>query len=804
MEIIRTFRAKILLLVLIVLLTAAVFFIVLSKREIESALYHREQEASKNVLYLVLQTIENQYQDLIYHNRTVLEMRKEAMKALSEVVISTFDDFYERFKKGLLSEYQAKQQALERVKTFRYGSDDYFFIYDTDYTAISHPDPLFMGRKLKDYRDAKGLLVVQELMRASREQGGGFVPYWWKRLTEGEPVRKIGYAIFYPKWQWMIGTGLYIDDLDAEYQRKLNAIVAQLKDSFAKINAEKGGSLFLFNGKKELIIHPIGSGDEKPHLEEFMKASRTPDQPFRYLLQSAGTNPEEVWRQAYVAYFPPLDWYVVGAFDEADLEKPGKLLVREAIAFTVVALMIGLALAYIIAAKVSRPLSQLAGYAKNLPSQEFRSEPDPAVEGLSSRGDEVGRLAEAFLFMQKMLRDYLDHLKKTTAAKERIESELKIAHEIQMSMVPKTFPAFPERNEFDIFATLVPAKEVGGDLYDFFFIDDDHLCFAVGDVSDKGVPASLFMAVTKTLFRSTASNGGTPGEILGRLNAEICRDNESCMFVTFFCGILNVRTGEVDYSNGGHNLPYYLHHDGVSPLKNAGGGALGMVEQSPYESERMVLAPGEALLLYTDGVTEAMDLTNTLYSDQRLAQFLETNRGSAPRQIIGDLVSDVKRFAGEAPQSDDITVLALLYFGTTEKMTEEVEIKLHNKLSELRRFNQTLMEFGQHHGLAPTVVHDLNLALEEILTNIISYGYTDSQEHEIRVRLSVRPGEVKAEVEDDGQSFNPLAAPEPNTAKALEERTIGGLGIHLVRTLMDGVEYKRQADRNILTITKKT
>jgi phosphoserine phosphatase RsbU/P len=248
--------------------------------------------------------------------------------------------------------------------------------------------------------------------------------------------------------------------------------------------------------------------------------------------------------------------------------------------------------------------------------------------------------------------------------KERMEEALKLAHDIQMSMLPKIFPPFPERQEFDIFAAIAPAKEVGGDLYDFFFIDNDHLCFAVGDVSGKGVPASLFMAVTKTLFRSTASNGGTPGEILARLNAEICRDNESCMFVTLFCGILNIRTGQVDYSNGGHNVPYYLHHDGVSPLENLGGRALGLVEQSPYASGRMVLRPGEALLLYTDGVTEAMDSSETLYSDQRLAQFLGTNRGSAPRQIIGDLIGDVRQFAGGAAQSDDITVLALLYFGT--------------------------------------------------------------------------------------------------------------------------------------------
>ena len=251
--------------------------------------------------------------------------------------------------------------------------------------------------------------------------------------------------------------------------------------------------------------------------------------------------------------------------------------------------------------------------------------------------------------------------------KERMEEALKLAHDIQMSMLPKIFPPFPERQEFDIFAAIAPAKEVGGDFYDFFFINDDHFCFAVGDVSGKGVPASLFMAVTKTLFRATAGNGGTPGEILARLNAQICRDNESCMFVTLFCAILNIRTGQVDYSNGGHNLPYYLHENGVSPLENPGGRVLGLVEQSPYASGRMVLAPGEALLLYTDGVTEAMNPSETLYSDQRLEQFLGTNRGAAPRQIIGDLIGDVRQFAGRAPQSDDITVLALLYLGTTKR-----------------------------------------------------------------------------------------------------------------------------------------
>src|SRR5262245_34864859 len=323
-------------------------------------------------------------------------------------------------------------------------------------------------------------------------------------------------------------------------------------------------------------------------------------------------------------------------------------------------LFLGSAIAIFGARTISKPITDLTEMTRRIAVGDFTQRIDIRAK------NEIGVLAASFNGMTRRLAESIEHLKETTAAKERIESELKIAHEIKMSMLPKILPTFPNRKVFDNFATLVPAKEVGGDLYDFFFIDDDHLCFAVADVSGKGVPASLFMAVTKTLFKATAGNGGTPGEILGRLNAEICRDNESCMFVTFFCAILNIRTGQVDYSNGGHNLPYHLHQRGVTTLENLGGRVLGLVEQTLYASERMVLAPGEALLLYTDGVTEAMNRSETLYSDQRLEQFLGTNRGSAPRQIIGDLIDDVKQFAGGAPQSDDITVLALLYFGTTK------------------------------------------------------------------------------------------------------------------------------------------
>src|SRR5262245_28281281 len=248
--------------------------------------------------------------------------------------------------------------------------------------------------------------------------------------------------------------------------------------------------------------------------------------------------------------------------------------------------------AYALVKRISQPLEELADHAGKLATQDF-SEPMTAPSNIGhlpkKSQDEVGKLAESFITMESALRQSVRELKETTAAKERIESELKIARDIQMSMVPKIFPPFPHRPEFDLYATLVPAREVGGDFYDFFFIDDDHLCFVIGDVSGKGVPAALFMAVTRTLFRTTANKVSGPDRILSLLNLEICRNNDACMFVTVFCAVLDIRTGEVEYSNGGHNLPYLISRNETVPLKNTGGMALGFKEDVTYRAEKIVL-----------------------------------------------------------------------------------------------------------------------------------------------------------------------------------------------------------------------
>ncbi len=241
-----------------------------------------------------------------------------------------------------------------------------------------------------------------------------------------------------------------------------------------------------------------------------------------------------------------------------------------------------------------------------------------------------------------------------------LQQELNVARRIQESILHRTFPPFPERKEVEIHAEMIPAREVGGDFYDFFFIDDERLGFVIGDVSGKGVPSALFMAVSKTLLKATALKGLSPDACLEQVNGMLHLESLSAMFVSVFYGIFNTRTGEIFYSNGGHNCPYVLRRDGsLEPTDAAGGTVLAMIGTSTYESGRIVLQPGETLFLYTDGVTEARDLADNEFAEPLLEQCLTRLHGFPLVEITGGVIENVQQFSAGAPQSDDITVLAL-------------------------------------------------------------------------------------------------------------------------------------------------
>jgi sigma-B regulation protein RsbU (phosphoserine phosphatase) len=406
----------------------------------------------------------------------------------------------------------------------------------------------------------------------------------------------------------------------------------------------------------------------------------------------------------------------------------------------------------------------------------------------------------------EQLKESLDHLRRTRSAKERMEGELSIGRDIQMSMVPAKFPPFPDRNEFSIFAKLIPAREVGGDFYDFFLIDQNLLCFCIGDVSGKGVPAALFMAVTKTLIKSMAKNDAEPASVLTAVNTELSQNNDSAMFVTIFLAMLNLKTGVLNYCNAGHNPPYLKRQDGsIERIDKRHGPVIGAREGLAYKQDSVQLDQGDSFLCYTDGVTEAMSPSDELYSETRLRELLSQSVDQTVESIVDVTVASVREFENGAEQADDITVLCLDFMGQGPENSDKIlQLRICNQLDEIERVNSEFNDFCKQNHIADSIRQKMNLVFDELLNNIISYGFEDGQEHEIEIDCRLVGDLLKITITDFGVPFNPFEQPEPDTSKSLQEREIGGLGIHLVRKLVDDVHYERLIDKNVVQIEKST
>ncbi|MBM4313508.1 MAG: HAMP domain-containing protein [Deltaproteobacteria bacterium] len=456
----------------------------------------------------------------------------------------------------------------------------------------------------------------------------------------------------------LIFTGIVTADISLEWLMETIKKISSHQSSYSFLISRNG--IFVSHPNKDYImresIFSIAEANHDNDLREIGRNMIRGGKGFVTLKNHfAG---QKSWM--YYAPLPSLGWSIGVVFPEdrlfAGIGKLGAIIMAIGGAGFFALLVVIIA----ISGTVTKPLRVLADKAGEIARGNLEVE-IPTVRS----HDEVAALSNSFHNMKVALKEYISNLAETTAAKERIESELKIAHTIQMSFLPKRFPPFPEKEEFEIFAILEPAKEVGGDLYDFFLIDEEHVFFSIGDVSGKGVPAALFMAVTKTLMKGIASQAVFPSMALSNVNQELCKDNDSSMFVTVFCGILNFKTGELLFANAGHNLPVLISAGGeIRWLESPPGFLLGIMEDTQYETSRMILTPGDTLFLYTDGVTEAMNSQQAFFSDPTLIETIARCPDQrTPEAIIDCVLKAVKAFTGEEPQSDDITMLALYYRG---------------------------------------------------------------------------------------------------------------------------------------------
>jgi len=450
--------------------------------------------------------------------------------------------------------------------------------------------------------------------------------------------------------------GIVVADVSLDWLTEIVASIKVLKTGYSVL-ISRNGTMLTHPNKEMIMNETIFSIAESLNNPTLRGIGRKMVQGESGFTSHTGTNGVKSWM--YYAPVASTSWTLAVVFPEAELfAEVRSLTIKIALMGMAGILLLAIAVAFI-ARSITAPLHALANATEAVSAGDF----DVVLPPVRSQ-DEVGKLTQAFIAMNSALKEYIRNLTETTAAKERIQSELKVATDIQASLLPQIFPAFPERPEIDIFASMDPAKEVGGDFYDFFFIDDDNLCFLIADVSDKGVPAALYMMVTKTLLKSEGQRLGEPDQILACVNNILAENNDSCMFATVFCAILNIKTGEVRYANAGHNPPLVLDSSGIRYLALLPGFVLGPMEGIAYTTERLTLQPGDILFLFTDGVTEATNSANELFGEPQLLAALQSGPQDDLVGMVHHIRAEVRRHASGAPQSDDVTMVALKYRGS--------------------------------------------------------------------------------------------------------------------------------------------
>ena len=446
-----------------------------------------------------------------------------------------------------------------------------------------------------------------------------------------------------------------------------------------------------------------------------------------------------------------------------------------------------------------QPLRRLAEEAETIASGQF----DTQLPELQ-RIDEIGQLSQSFGNMQQSLVKYIEELKDTTIQKASIERDLSIASDIQMGMLPVKFPTKEDRDDVQLYASLTPAKAVGGDLFDFYF-RDEKLFFCIGDVSGKGVPASLFMAVTRSIFRTVSVHESMPDRIVTIMNKTIADMNKTNMFVTLFVGVLDLPTGRLHYCNAGHDAPL-LVGAGVGELSCDANIPVGFMPQWKYTLQEAHIFTGTTIFLFTDGLTEAEDINHAQFQMERVHEVAGqalAQQMQEPKELIGSMTEAVHQFVGDAEQSDDLTMMAIQYIKQQHDVKLRKSIVLPNDVKEVSKLTTFVEEVCEAMGFDGALTAQLTLAIEEAVVNVMKYAYPPQKRGDVTIEAQSNDLRLKFTIIDSGMPFDPTVRAEVDTTLSAEDRPIGGLGIHLVRKIMDSINYERVDSLNVLTLRKK-
>lgn len=458
----------------------------------------------------------------------------------------------------------------------------------------------------------------------------------------------------------MIVIAVQISDMQQNRLRTEKDMIQSLQERLDELELRKGASISIIARNGEIIASKgltitladiPDEGREKVHDGDTLNG------------ETVGPKGKDLL--FHLAYFKAMDWYIVAVITKDAINEPAEKLSKHLLAVAAILIILSLLVMLALAMRIIQPLQQLTEKARELSEEGLSVDSDTHIEAkiregmLTTRTDEVGQLASSFAALGKALDENIRRLKETVAVRQRIEGELSAARDIQMGILPPPDSA-PRTDRFSAGAFLLPAKEVGGDLYDFFTAPDGRQVFVIGDVSDKGVSAALFMSMTVTLVRYAMAEGLSCAEAMRRINDRLAENNPSCMFVTLFIGLFDPETGDFDYASGAHCAPFVVNPDAAVPvraLSDTSGPLVGAMEGMEFTPCHAVIGPGEYCFIYTDGVSEAMNERYELFTEQRIAEELESLRDAGPDEVLVHIMDAVMRHRGEAAQSDDITML---------------------------------------------------------------------------------------------------------------------------------------------------
>ena len=378
----RSFKSRMLLLIVAMVVFTSATFMFLARKEVINAMFIAEEESARNVLKLVMLQVESEYEDLIYYKKSSFELHKKHLKDIITLQEAAIRKVYERVKEGLLDEETAKKRVLEELRSYRFGNNDYIWVSDYNSVLISHPDPMLNGKDYSRVRDVNGKLIVPPMVEIARKNGEGYYSYWWRRLGSERPVEKLAYVKLFPEWKWVLGTGVYIDDIEQEAARKLEAILKNLRKTLAKVKVAKTGYIFVFNGQKRMLIHPVLTGQDVSELknpvagtymvDDLIRAAKNPDVALEYLWDRPDDRGHYIYpKESYVAYFKPLDWYIASSVYKDEIEAPAYRLGRKILYTSLLLCVIAVALSFVFSETMNRPLRRLVSLMREIHQKGF-------------------------------------------------------------------------------------------------------------------------------------------------------------------------------------------------------------------------------------------------------------------------------------------------------------------------------------------------------------------------------------------------------------------------------------------------